>query len=435
MTATDQAVRHWERVFAQQPKGGPAWLATLRADAFATFQAEGFPRPRSAGWRHTSLAPLSRVAFERERARAGTFDGSTLPTLADAAVRAVFVDGALRPELSRVDAPGVTLRALADALGDDDDLRASLRAEASGLNGALVPLNAALLEDGAVIDVARGAVVAGPIHLIFASTATPSPTVTTLRNLIRVGANAEAKIVEHYVSANDDTAFTNVVTDVRCGEGAHVTHVRVQDEGDEAWHVADVRATVARDATFTSASVALGAKLSRTAIQVMLDGEGASCDLLGLYLGRGAQHHDHQTRVDHLAPHGTSSETYKGVLDDQARGVFTGYVHVAPDAQKTNAAQSNRNLLLSNGAHADSEPMLEIHADDVKCSHGSAIGRLDEDALFYLRARGIDHDQARRLLVHAFAMDVLDKLSVPALRAWLEARLEAWLQASSERAS
>jgi len=433
MTASNQAVRHWERVFSQRQEQGEAdWLATLRSEAFERFTAQGFPRAKSPNWRHTNVAPLARVAFEVDKGAAQPVDPSTLPALPGAAARLVFVDGHLREDLSTLPAvDGLNVASLREALSSGDgDLQELLRTGSPRPNGSFVALNTALMEDGAVVRVDRGAKIDGPIHLVFATTALGAPAATNLRNLVVAGALAEVTVVEHYMGPAGAACFTNVVTDVACGPGSQVLHARLQEEGDEAWHVAEVRAHVGRDAHLVSLSMASGARLSRTGIHAVLDGEGAQADLLGLYLGRAAQHHDHTTLIEHRAPHGTSREVYKGVLDDRARGVFTGMIEVAPGAQKTNATQSNRNLLLSDGAHADSEPMLEIHADDVKCAHGAAIGRLDDDALFYMRARGIGVAEAQRLLARAFAADVVEGIHDEGLAALVQERLTTWLDAA-----
>jgi Fe-S cluster assembly protein SufD len=431
MSPANQAVRHWERLFDQQQRreADASWLAQLRQASFQQFAEDGFPRPRSQGWRHTNVLPLARMAFEVEREGAASVDPTDLPTIEGVPTRVVFVDGRLDEALSTLpNRDGVRVSSLREALASGAEVvRTALAEETDSPNGSFVALNTAFMEDGAVVVVDPGVQVEAPIHLVFATTETGAPATTHLRNLVVAGRHGEVSIVEHYVGLTDDTTFTNAVTSVRCAEGAIVDHTRVQEEGADAWHIGEVRAYQARDSHFTSFCFAVGARLSRTSIHAVLDGAGTECALYGLYLGRDRQHLDHTTLIEHRSPHGTSREVYKGILDDRARGVFTGMVKVHPDAQKTSAEQSNRNLLLSDRAHADSEPQLEIHADDVKCAHGSAIGRLDTDALFYLRSRGIDARQANALLTRAFAGELVDLVQHPGVRKAVEERVTAWL--------
>jgi len=431
MSPANQAVRHWERLFAHQERheGDAAWLTHLRRAAFERFTEAGFPRPRSQGWRHTNVLPLARVAFEVEREHETPVDPASLPTLSDAAARVVFVDGRYQAALSTLpEDSGVRVSSLDEALASDPEtLRPLLGEEPGSPNGSFVALNTALMEDGAVVVVDPDVRLEAPLHLVFLTTAAPTPSTTHLRNIIVAGRGSEVSVVEHYLGPAEDTTFDNTVTRVECAPGSIVYHARLQEEGADAWHIGEVQVHQARDSRFTSFSLAIGARLSRTVVHAILDAPGTECTLHGLYLGRDQQHVDHTTLIEHRSPHGTSRELYKGILDDHARGVFTGIVKVHPDAQKTNAEQSNRNLLLSDGAHADSEPQLEIHADDVKCAHGSAIGRLDADALFYLRSRGIDARQANVLLTRAFAGELVDLVPHPAVRAAVEQRVTAWL--------
>ncbi|MBW2256141.1 MAG: Fe-S cluster assembly protein SufD [Deltaproteobacteria bacterium] len=431
MRPANQAVRHWERLFDQQQRreADAAWLANLRQAAFQRFTEAGFPRPRSQGWRHTNTLPLARVAFEVEREQATPVDLADLPAIEDTAARVVFVDGRYQETLSTLpDDRGARVSSLAEALvSDAEGVRAYLGEDTESPNGSFVALNTAMMVDGAVVVVDPGVRLEAPIHLVFVTTATGTPATTHLRNVVVAGRGSEVSVVEHYLGPDEDTYFNNAVTSVVCAKGSLLHHTRLQEEGADAWHIGEVRVHQARDSRFTSFSLAVGARLSRTVIHTVLDGPGTECALNGLYLGRDRQHVDHTTLVEHRSPHGTSRELYKGILDDQARGVFTGMVKVHPDAQKTNAEQNNRNLLLSDGAHVDSEPQLEIHADDVKCTHGSAIGRLDADALFYLRSRGLDTRQANVLLTRAFAGELVNLVTHPGLRRAVDERVTAWL--------
>jgi len=247
------------------------------------------------------------------------------------------------------------------------------------------------------------------------------------RNLVVVGENSRITIVERYAGRGDDGYFTNAMTDIVAGRNAAVSHFRIQEEGTAACHVATLRSRQGEGSRFAAHSASFGASLSRYDIHAVLDGDGADCLLNGLYLGKGRQHVDHFITVDHARPSGASREYFHGVLGDQARGVFRGRVIVRRDAQGTDARQSNRNLLLSKESEADSRPQLEIHADDVKCTHGATVGPLDEEKVFYMRSRGIDEGAARGLLTWAFAADILRRFDLPGIRRDVESKLLSWL--------
>ena len=271
-------------------------------------------------------------------------------------------------------------------------------------------LNTAFLQDGAVIRIDDGVVLKDPVHVVFISTAPGEAVVTHPRVLLLVGDNSQVSVIESYAGLRDAGYFTNAVTQIEAGAGSVVHHCKILRESLQSYHVAGMQARLARNAVVTSNSITLGGALVRNDIGVVLDGEGAECTLNGLYLAGGKQHIDNHTTIDHASPHCASHELYKGILDGDGRAVFNGKIIVRLDAQKTDAKQSNKALLLSERAQVNTKPQLEIFADDVKCAHGATVGQLDEDALFYLRARGLGREEARRILIQAFATDVLNRV-------------------------
>jgi Fe-S cluster assembly protein SufD len=333
----------------------------------------------------------------------------------------VFVNGHYVPGLSQLASlpAGARIMSLSAALPPySGELESLLARDAEQLPNGLAALNAALWADGAYIDLAAGTVVEKPIHLLFITTETDVE--THPRNIIRAGARCDASIIEHYIGAGSITYFTNATTRIILGDGAVIEHAKLQQEAGPAFHVADINAQQGTNSRFTSHSFALGGILSRNDITTRLDAEGCNATLNGLYMGDGRQHMDHHTCIDHAKPRGMSREFYKGILGGAARAVFNGRVVVRPDAQKTDAHQSNRNLLLSDNAEVDTKPQLEIYADDVKCSHGATVGQLDEGQIFYLRSRGVDEITAKSLLTYAFAEEMIMRASIAPLRARLE---------------
>jgi Fe-S cluster assembly protein SufD len=359
----------------------PAWLEGLRGEARDAFLAHGLPTTRDEDWRYTPLAKLEKLDLS----------GPTPGSVAGAT--------SLREVLER----------------DPERVRRVLGRCGDPKRRPFEALNAALFTDGAFIELAPGVQVEKPIQLQVGP--------GHVRNLISAGPGSRAVIVEDCRG----TGLTNSVTELALEPGAQVDHVLVQDLPGDAVGFFALLARQERDSRLHLHSIALGASLARVEIEVRLEGEGAELDLDGLYLGRGNQHQDHHTTIDHASPRTTSRELFKGILADKAHGVFHGRVHVRPDAQKIDASQTNRALLLSDGAVLDSKPQLEIYADDVKCSHGASIGQLDPDQIFYLRARGLGLERARALLTFAFASQVLARLPLADLRESLESRVHGWL--------
>jgi Fe-S cluster assembly protein SufD len=416
----------FERLSTSGLHSEPEWLVRFRAEGIESFETLGFPTMKDEDWHFTSVAPIadrvfhpaSPVSISRE-----SMSELGLPALGGQSL--VFVNGFFSAELSSPESErviaGVTIQNLAAALRDEPGVRNEIGLAATSTSSAFTALNTAFFRDGALIRIGANAT-AGPIHLIFVAAGNDGM-VTHPRNIIVAGNHSQATIVESYVAADGSSYVTNAVTEVILGDGARVSHYKLQSEGTSAFHVGTIQARQPRNSYYESFSFATGADLSRTNVYTVLEGDAAECVLNGLYLADGTQHMDHQTYVEHVAPNCPSHELYKGILDGRSHGVFNGKVYVHPEAQKTDGKQSNNNLLLSDHARVDTKPQLEIFADDVKCTHGATVGRLDETALFYLRSRGLSNTVARKLLTYAFAADVLERLSLAPLKDALEARV------------
>ena len=392
----------------------PTWVRRLRATGMQRFADLGFPTTRLEDWKYTDVSRIAETPF-RMPVNASNDDADRVARLAgDGAARLVFVNGRYSERLSTTGSlpKGAHVLPLSRAF-EGQGLETHLASLADLQSESFTALNTAFLEDGAYVHIEKGAIVEAPIQLLFMSSASTDPVASHPRVLIVAEHGSEAAVIEDYVG--EGTYFTNAVTEIALGENAKIDHYRLQRESAEGFHVGSVDARQERDSRLRSYSISLGGALARIAVNTRLEAEGGECLLDGLYMAHGRQHVDHHTSIDHRRPRCSSRELYKGVLADRSRGVFRGRVLVRPGAQHTDARQSNPNLLLSDGAEIDGKPQLEIHADDVKCSHGSAIGRVDENALFYLRARGIDEPAARALLVRGFAAEVLAALPEPAL--------------------
>ena len=422
MTALEWGNAAWER--AQQRHGRSDVRARIREDAWNRFVSRGFPTTRDEEWRFTSVAPIAERTFALAPSEPMTVvDEYRLTDVSPTEL--VFANGHYVPELSRTGAlpEGSRVGNLAAVNPADPDLVARHD------SNAFVALNTALSEDGAYIEIAAGTVVEQPIHLLFvtADAASDRPTMTHPRITVIMGANSQATIVETYAGPAGAKYFTNTVADIVVGHSAILRHVKLQYEGADAFHVGATHVTVKRGGTYVSNAISLGGGLVRNDIAAVLDGEGVDCTLNGLYCADADRLVDNHTAIDHAQPHCGSREIYKGILAGRARGVFNGKIIVRPDAQKTDAKQTNRALLLSEDARINTKPQLEIFANDVKCTHGAAVGQLDEEALFYLRSRGLSDTAARHLLIRAFAGDVLNRMPIEALRSRVEARLQQQL--------
>jgi len=422
--------RQFEPVLSQ-----PSWLLPLRKAGLTRFSELGFPTLHDEDWRFTNVAPLTRLPFRPVFEAAADVTELALQNYVFAGLagpRLVFVNGHLNAGLSAVrDLPaGVKIASLASALVSDTAfIEKRLNHCARMDDTAFAVLNQTFFLDGGFIHVPAGKVIAEPIQLIFISTAKHNGDTTHPRNLIIAEANSKATVIESYLSTGGAAYFTNAVTEIIAGDNATLEHVKFQDEAADAFHIATIAGELGRTSNVNIHSFALGAKLSRNNIRARLAGEGLECILNGLYLTRGEQLADHHMIVEHAQPHCASHEYFNGILDDKSKGVFHGRIYVHPAAQKTDAKQTNKNLLLSDDATADTKPQLEIYADDVKCTHGATVGQLNEESIFYLRSRGIPEPTARRMLIHAFAGEIIERVQCEAVREKLDKivwdRLEA----------
>ena len=400
------------------------WLQQVREAAIARFEKLGFPGPRDEDWKYTRLTALEKQPFRPRTRASGDLGIEGIQHHAgltpSECCRLVFVDGRLSPSLSSPDGAGdgILVMGMREALEHPPDaFEAHFGRYADRRDFAFAALNTAFVSDGAFVHLRRRASARHPIHLVFVSSGHESDVVCHPRVLIVAEVASRAQVIEHFIDAGTGArCFNNAVSEVVLKAGACVEHYKAQMEGDHTFHISSVEVHQAHESHFTSHVTSLGGRLVRHDINVRLEAPRARCDLHGLYLAAGRQHMDFHTRVDHLVPECTSSEVYKGVLDGRARGVFNGRVYVHPDAQKSDAHQSNANLLLSPHVEIDTKPQLEIHADDVKCSHGATVGQLDERMMFYLRSRGIDEAGARALLTFGFLEEMLEPVSIPWLR-------------------
>ncbi len=415
------------------PAGEPSRVNAMRTEAMAEFAAAGFPTTRNEEWRFTNLTPLTKVAFSLPGNRPAVTDPMLHPwVLPGTTCRLVFVNGVFDAGLSNaVQLPaGIRVESLAEALRKGD-------AEVLHLLGTLAPvkgnafaaLQTAFLNDGAFIDVPDGLTLDVPVELLFIALPDVQPLAIQPRNIIRVGTQARLSVVETYAGLGTGVYLTNVVSEVFIGEGAVLEHDKLQLEGGGAFHIGSTWFRQGRASTITSNSIALGGDLVRNTVTATFAGPDAECTLNGLSLATGDQHIDNHTAIDHAHPNCASHELYKAVLDGASRGVFNGKIFVRQDAQKTDARQTNKTLLLSENATIDTKPQLEIFADDVKCTHGATVGQLDEEPVFYLRARGIGEIEARDMLTYAFAADVVERVHVDALRDRLNDLLHQRLRA------
>lgn len=413
----------------------PDWVRGLRQAGLQRLEALGLPTPRHEDWRFTNVAPILRLPFrpvlEAGETPAGeSLDGYLFKSVPGA--RLVFVNGRFAPALSNLaEVPaGVTAMSLAAALETENPLlQTHLGRFAEQADNAFSALNQVFFADGAFVHVPTGCVVEAPLHLIYVATSRQNGAAFHPRNVVVAGAGSRATILESYLALDGAHYFTNAVTELIVGDRATVEFLKFQDEATDAFHMAAWHGEFGRASNVRVHSFALGAKLSRNNIRVKLAGEGLECVLNGLYLTRDEQLADHHMIVEHAQPACASHEYFNGILDDKSRGVFHGRIYVHPIAQKTDAKQTNKNLLLSDEAVANSKPQLEIYADDVKCTHGATVGQLDEEAIFYLRTRGVGPETARRMLIHAFAGEIVERIQCEPARAVLDQlvwdRLEA----------
>ncbi len=395
-------------------------VTRLRREALARFTAAGYPTTRNEDWRFTPITSIAQTKWKLDAGRLAkpVTPESTAPFLVNRGTwtTLVFVNGRFDARLSHRPrpTPGVTVETLAEALGADPALLGSSTAT------PFAPLNSACALDGVVVRVSADVAVADPIQFLYLSTPEAEGCVVHVRNVLRIGPGARAQFIESYAGLAPAVSFTNAVTEVSVGDGAWVEHSRIQRESENAYHIGLTEVEQGRDSHYRSFTLAMGGAIARHDLRARLGGQNVETLLYGLYLGQGTQLVDNHTTIFHDHPNCRSWEVYKGILDDNCRAVFNGKVFVTPEAQKTDAKQTNRNLLLSAGAKVDTKPQLEIFADDVKCTHGATVGRLDPIAAFYLQSRGIPRGEAQRLLIYAFAAEVVNEVASTPVREALD---------------
>ncbi len=419
----DLFVEEFERGLAEQAGRLPARLAKLRQEAIERFAELGFPHRKMEEWRFVNLAPITRTRFDLAPATNGVAAEDLAAWDYPGCALAVVVNGRFAPELSRLDGlpEGVSVVGIAEALERGTAPVAEHLGRHAGFSeNAFTALNTALFRDGAAVVVEAGTVVETPINLLVVARPLEGPMAFFPRNLIVAGESSQVTVVEHYVTLGEGSYLACPVTEVATGPNAVVDHYKLERESVDAYHVATLQVLQDRDSNFSSHSISWGGGIVRNDVNALLDGEGCEATLNGLYMVEGSQVVDNHMRVEHAKPHCDSHELYKGILEGRSRAVFSGRIYVHPGAQKTDAKQTNRNLLLSKEALCNSNPQLEIFADDVKCTHGSTVGQLDDNAVFYLRSRGIGEEAARSLLTYAFAADIVERVKVAPVRRELE---------------
>ena len=423
-SATGRFVAQFREFAANGAGAAPPWLRELREGAIGRFVELGFPSTRQEEWRFTSVHPIAETAFAL--APAPSFRVPSAAEVAPFVVdgpRAVFVNGNYVASLSTTQGlpTSVWFGSLWQVLQTNPDLvRAHLARYARADAHGFAALNAAFIKDGGFVYVPAKTIAPEPLQLLFLTVAGADQPVSHPRNLIVFEREGGGQVVETYASLDGGTYLTNAVTELVLGDGAHAHHGRIQRESERGYHIATNLSHQGRDSRLVSTTVALGSALSRHHVSAVLDGTGAFLLLNGLSVLGGRQHVDHHTSIDHAKPHGESHEFFNGVFDAESRGVFNGRIIVRPGAQRTDSKQTNNNLLLSATARADSQPQLEIYADDVKCTHGSTVGPLDQTALFYLKSRGLGSEEARGLLTYGFGAEILDRVEIPGVREQLD---------------
>ncbi len=436
MATASQALQNYAETFDLLVKSAasrePAWLQTLRHAGFDRFSETGFPTTHDEDWRFTNISAIAQTNFHLNGAlhRAPSSRQIEPYRIPGSACQLVFVDGRFSDGLSSPAklGAGIIVSSLAAAIADrPEQLEPYLGRHLNIQRDAFSALNTAFMEDGAFIHVGKGSALEAPVHVLFVSTAHDAPSMIHPRNLIVAEEGGHATIIEEYVSLGGAPALCNAATELIAGDNAVVSHYMIEREDAQAFNISTLRIEQGRSANISSHSVLIGGALVRNNVHPVLNGEGGECLINGLFIGNGGQHLDNYMLVEHAKPHCGSRQFYNGILDGSAHGVFHGRIVVHKDAQKTDAKQTNRNLLLSDRAQIDTKPQLEIYADDVKCTHGATIGQMEENALFYLRSRGIDEVAARSLLLMAFASECLDRMQEGPARTHVEQLIHAHL--------
>ncbi len=408
------------------------WLHKRREEAIETFSKLGFPSVQNEDWRFTNIAPIARNSFrisEDGYVRLSKDDINLFELPGLKCNQLVFINGRFSPELSFLNQlpKGVKILNLKRAFVEEQELlEKHLSSYADFTNEAFTALNTAFMDDGALISISSGTALQEPIHLLYVSTFDDVQSYVNPRNLIIIEKNCQVNVVEQYASLSEGVYFSNVVTEIAVGENSVVEHYMIERESKKAFNVSTLRVQQERSSNLSTHSLLIGGSLVRNNVHPVLSGEGCHTFINGLFMSTGRQHMDNYMKVEHASPHCDSRQLYNGILDGKSRGVFHGRIIVHKNAQKTDAKQTNRNLLLSDSAQIDTKPQLEIYADDVKCTHGATIGQIDENALFYIRSRGLSLDSARAMLLYAFTRGNLERMKVEPIRSYIERLINEW---------
>jgi Fe-S cluster assembly protein SufD len=423
----NETIQHYLADFKQlQNIKKDDWFSKQRQSAFNIFQESGFPSTKKENWKYTDVKPIAKNLFSNIANGNIVINDDEIDAILFKeleCVELIFVNGAYSEKYSNIkNLPNeLTIKNMANALVDDEDfLKKHLSQYANDDSSSFTALNTAFIQDGAYINVPSDLILERPISITYISKGNSNVFATHPRNLIFMGENSKATIIENYIGIDDTNYFTNAVTETSLSQGASLEHYKIQQESSNAFHIGNLNTSQDKDSRFESHSISIGGALVRNDINAQLNEEGAEITMNGLYMTDNAQHIDNHTRVDHFKPYTQSNQNYRGVLNGKSRGVFNGKVVVHPQAQKIEAYQNNANLLLSDDAEIDTKPELEIYADDVKCNHGATIGQLDNDMLFYLRSRAVDEQTARSLLTYAFADEIINNISFQSIKNKLE---------------
>ena len=433
MADKETYISDFARFEAEVVENDPAWVRDIRRSAIGAFAEQGFPATKNEQWRFTRVRPLLQHRFQ-------TADPYTPNSLSirhldqlcieDTGCRRItFVNGRFAEDLSDIGTlrGGVRIASLKQVLATDPEpVQRYLSRYADTEKNPFTAINTAHLLDGAFVYLPKNQRVEEPIHILYVTQSDGNPVVSHPRTLIVAAENTRASVVESYVGFESEVYFTNSVTEIIVANRAEIDHCKVQKESTAAFHIGTVQVHLGAESRFKTDLVSIGGTLVRNDVNAVLDDEGIECTVNGLYLAEGHQHVDNHTVIEHAKPHCASHELYKGILGGRAKAVFDGRIHVHPDAQKTDAKQSNRCILLNDTARINTNPHLEIYADDVKCTHGAAVGQIDKNAVFYLRSRGIGEQAARELLINAFANEVLERIRIEPVREHLSDDLAGW---------
>lgn len=422
-------VEQFEEIFSRRKLQEPKWLQVARRNAFDAYRDIGLPDRKSEDWRYTHLNRYFRKTYSTpEPTSKLNAIPQAIPPIES--YRIVFFNGHFQAELSSLDnlPEGVLIESINKRWAKEPNtLKSQIKRSATSQNRALSSLNLAYTEDGVHLLVAANTKLVKPIHIVSIGLAGIQPIAFHLRSIIEIGAGATVDILETHIGCNDNAYLSNSVLEILVDKGAYLGHYRLQDDNNQAINIGFSELKLCEGAGYEGFGLLVGAALARNEVQAVIEGEGVNCRINGAYLAAGNQHQDNTTYIDHVVGNSNSQQIFKGVLDDKARGVFQGKIQIEPNAQKTNGHQLNRTLLLSSSAEMNCKPELKIYADDVKCSHGATVAELEEEALFYLRSRGIDYKTARNILIEAFIADVTREIQNLPIRKIFENTVDKWL--------